>query len=163
MDPDFYLPGIKHYPEEANGQTLVAMQIESLEALDNVAAIAAVKGIDVLFIGPGDLCLWLGCPLNMAEPKLQAAQKLVSAAAAKHGIFWGRPTGTPEDMAQLINQGARFIAHGSDFDSIAFSVKNRYRTMFESALALCGMNSAEAKTDFERPRPTVIAATAKSY
>jgi 2-keto-3-deoxy-L-rhamnonate aldolase RhmA len=47
-----------------------------------------------------------------------AAQAAVAAAAAKHGIAWGRPSGTAEDIALLKKQGAQLIAHGSDFGAV---------------------------------------------
>lgn len=136
LDNNFYLAGTETYPADANRETLIAVQIETLEALENVEAIAAVKGVDVLFIGPGDLALRLGCPLNWAEPKMQAAQARIAAAAARHGIHWGRPSGNPDDMAAIMAQGARFIAHGSDFEAVAYSMQQRYRANFEKALGL---------------------------
>jgi 2-dehydro-3-deoxyglucarate aldolase/4-hydroxy-2-oxoheptanedioate aldolase len=47
-----------------------------------------------------------------------AAQATVATAAAKHGVAWGRPSGTAEDIAELTHQGARLIAHGSDFGAV---------------------------------------------
>lgn len=155
LDNDFYLNGIRSYVSDANQQTVIVAQIETPEALDNVEEIAAVKGIDVLFIGPSDLSLRLGCACDWAEPKMQAAQKSVAAAAARNGVHWGRPTGTAEDMAEMLRNGARFIAHGSDFDSIAYSMQSRYRLTFEKALSACGMNESK-----ETPPPLE---KAKSY
>jgi 4-hydroxy-2-oxoheptanedioate aldolase len=146
LDNDFFLQGTKVYPENANRQSVVVVQIETPEALENVGEIAAVKGIDVLFIGPGDLALRLGCPRNWEEPKMQDAQKRVADAAAENGIFWGRPSGTSEDMAWMIEEGARFLATGSDFESIAYSMQNRYRVNIEKAIAACGMNEIATET-----------------
>ena len=39
-------------------------------------------------------------------------------AAARHGVAWGRPSGTAEDIARMAQKGARLIAHGSDFGSL---------------------------------------------
>ena len=46
------------------------------------------------------------------------AQARVAAAAARHGIAWGRPSGSAEDIAAVSQQGARLIAHGSDFGAV---------------------------------------------
>ena len=94
------------------------MQIETPEALEAIDAIAATPGVDGLFIGPGDLSLRLGCPLDWKHPKMIAAQEAVAAAAARHGVAWGRPAGTAEDIARLAEKGGRLIAHGSDFGAI---------------------------------------------
>ena len=118
LDNNFYLDGTLTYPAAANAETFLIVQIETPEALANLDAIAGTPGIDGLFIGPGDLSLRLGCPLDWKNPKMIAAQATVAAAAAKHGIAWGRPSGTAEDIALLKKQGAQLIAHGSDFGAV---------------------------------------------
>lgn len=118
LDNDFYLQGTPGYPAAANAQTYLIVQIETPEALEQVDAIAATEGVDGLFIGPGDLSLRLGCPLDWANPKMIAAQQRVAEAAARHGKAWGRPSGTTEDIAALARQGAKLIAHGSDFGAV---------------------------------------------
>ena len=118
LDNNFYLDGTFTYPAAANADTFLIVQIETQEALANIDAIAGTPGIDGLFIGPGDLSLRLGCPLDWKNPKMVAAQTTVAAAAAKHGVAWGRPSGTAEDIAELTRQGARLIAHGSDFGAV---------------------------------------------
>lgn len=118
LDNNFYLDGTLTYPAAANADTFLIVQIETPEALANLDAIAGTPGIDGLFIGPGDLSLRLGCPLDWTNPKMVAAQAAVGAAAKKHGKAWGRPSGTAEDIAELVRQGAGLIAHGSDFGAV---------------------------------------------
>lgn len=118
LDNDFYLAGTTTYPASANAETFLMVQIETPEALANVEAIAATPGLDGLFIGPGDLSLRLGCPLDWKNPKMIAAEDAVAAAAARHHLAWGRPSGTAEDIAMLARKGARLIAHGSDFGAV---------------------------------------------
>ena len=135
IDNQFFLNGTEGYPEAANHETLIAVQIETVEALENVEEIAQVKGIDVLFIGPGDLSLRLECEFNWNEPQMKAAQERVAKAAQTAGIAWGRPSFAAEDIAELIRKGARFISRGSDLDAIAWSMTYRYKADFEKALA----------------------------
>ncbi|MEN9634927.1 MAG: 2-keto-3-deoxy-L-rhamnonate aldolase [Verrucomicrobiota bacterium] len=118
LDNQFYLDGTLTYPAAANAETFLMVQIETPEALANIDAIASTPGLDGLFIGPGDLSLRLGCPLDWKNPKMIAAQATVAAAAKRHGVAWGRPSGTSEDIAELAQQGAQLIAHGSDFGAI---------------------------------------------
>lgn len=118
LDNNFYLDGTESYPESANTETLLIVQIESPEALGNLDAIASTPGVDGLFIGPGDLALRLGCPIDWNDPAMIAAEDAVAAAAAKHGIAWGRPAGTPEQITRVAAKGGRLIAHGSDFGSV---------------------------------------------
>ena len=119
LDNQFYLNGTATYPGTANEQTLLVIQIETPEAVANIDRIAAVKGVDGLFIGPGDLALRLGCPLDWTNPKMLEIQAAVAAAAAKHGIAWGRPARNAEDIATISKLGAQLIAHGSDFGGVA--------------------------------------------
>ena len=118
LDNEFYLAGTAAYPAAADAETFLMVQIETPEAVANVDRIAATPGIDGLFNGPGDLSLRLGCPLDWKNPKMLEAQAAVAGAAARHGIAWGRPSGTAEDIALLTRQGARLIAHGSDFGAV---------------------------------------------
>ena len=114
LDSDFLLRGDAEYPERVNRQTFLVVQIETPEAVANVEEIAAVEGVDGLFIGPADLGLRLsyetGRPMSLAE-----ATELVATAAAKYGKAWGRPVTTVEQMQQLHAQGARLLAHGGEF------------------------------------------------
>ena len=118
LDNNFYLDGTTGYPAAANAETFLIVQIETPEAVAAVDAIAAVPGVDGLFIGPGDLSLRLGCPMDWSNPKMVAAEDAVAAAAARHGKAWGRPSGSTEDIAHLSKKGARLIAHGSDFGAV---------------------------------------------
>ncbi len=64
---------VPEHLQNATRRTLVVPQIEDREALPNIPAIAAVEGIDALFIGPADLSMSLGHPGNPAHPDVQAA------------------------------------------------------------------------------------------
>ncbi|WP_221031975.1 HpcH/HpaI aldolase family protein [Actomonas aquatica] len=133
LDNHFYLNGTTDYPAQANAQTLLIAQIETPEAVANVDAIAATPGIDGLFIGPGDLSLRLGCPLDWNEPAMIAAEDAVAAAAKQHGIAWGRPAGSAEQITAIAAKGAQLIAHGSDFGSVLVGLQQGGATL-QSAL-----------------------------
>ena len=107
-DPDAYIEG-------ANRETFIVAQIETREALDNLDEIAAVEGIDLLFVGPGDL----GTRLKFAEGlDLEEAIVLVAETAKKHGKAWGIPGSSPEAMARYHALGAQMLACGGDFSLI---------------------------------------------
>ena len=118
FDNQHSINGTHGYTDAANAETFLILQIETPEAVANVDAIARTKGVDGLFIGPADLSLRLGCPPEWTRPGMKKAQEAVAAAAAKHGIAWGRPTDTAGDIANLHRMGGRLVAHGSDFDAI---------------------------------------------
>jgi 2-keto-3-deoxy-L-rhamnonate aldolase RhmA len=74
----------RDFMAEQNRKTLTIAQIETAEAIENVDAIAAVEGIDVLLIGPNDLSISLGIPGEMMNEKLHAAIEKTALAAEKH-------------------------------------------------------------------------------
>lgn len=113
LDSDFYLGDAATYPERANRETFLVVQIETPEAVANVDEIAAVPGVDGMFIGPGDLGLRLRH--SKTSSTLDEAIDKVSAAAKRHGKAWGCPAGTPEQLKKMRERGAQILAHGSEF------------------------------------------------
>ena len=102
------------YIQQANQQTFLVIQIEEEAALDHVDEIAAVEGVDVLFLGPGDFSCLGGYPGEVMHPKVTDATKRIAAAAKRAGIHWGRPVFSAEDAQICLDMGARFMAHTSD-------------------------------------------------
>jgi 2-keto-3-deoxy-L-rhamnonate aldolase RhmA len=74
--------------------------------------------VDILFIGPGDMSLRLGCTPSVNDPVMMDVQKQIAAACQKHGKAWGRPVGTAADAKTLIDLGAQFIVHGAEFSAV---------------------------------------------
>lgn len=118
LDGDFYVNLPASYPQDANRETYLVVQIETPQALENVDAIAATPGVEVLFLGPGDMSLRLNCSPSVNDPEMMAAQKKVAAAAKKHGKAWGRPVGRPEDAKTIIDLGAQLVSYGGAFLAI---------------------------------------------
>ena len=116
LDTDYYLQGGPGYTDDANRETFMVAQIESPQAVDNVEAIAAVEGIDAIFIGPNDLGLRL--EHHDGSMTMEEATARVAAAAAANGKAWGRPAGTPEVMQELYDRVERLLAHGGEFLAI---------------------------------------------
>jgi 4-hydroxy-2-oxoheptanedioate aldolase len=87
------------YPARANAETIAIAQIETAAALGNLDSIAAVPGLDVLFIGAADLSTSLGHPLQYAHPDVLAALQSISAAARRHGIPLGMLVDSPDQLS----------------------------------------------------------------
>jgi 4-hydroxy-2-oxoheptanedioate aldolase len=115
LDADFMTHTKGTYLPFVNAETVIVLQIETPEAVDNAEAIASVPGVDVLFIGPGDLSLRLGCSPAVSDPQMLDAQKKVAKAAAMHGKAWGRPVSNKDEAQSLQKLGARFLVLGSEF------------------------------------------------
>lgn len=110
---DYGLSPMAEYMAHANRETFIVVQIEDREAVEHVDAIAAVDGIDVLFVGPADLSQSYGIPLQTNHPLMQEAVAKVAAAAARHGKWWGIPVGSAEQGQRYYDMGARFLACGA--------------------------------------------------
>ncbi|MFL5802729.1 MAG: HpcH/HpaI aldolase family protein [Roseiflexaceae bacterium] len=110
---DYGLAPMAEYMAHTNRETFVCVQIEDCEGVEDVDAIAATAGIDILFIGPADLSQSYGIPLQTQAPIMQDAVKRVAEAAAKHGKWWGIPVGSVEVAEQYYALGARFLACGA--------------------------------------------------
>lgn len=118
IDGDFGIEVWKEgttYFEDANRETFIVGQIETVEGLRNVDAIAAVEGIDVVFIGPADLTHRLETDPNV-NWTLDDAISRVSDAAERHGKAWGITAGTPEQVANYRGLGASLVPWGGDFN-----------------------------------------------
>jgi 4-hydroxy-2-oxoheptanedioate aldolase len=107
--------GSNFRPYMAGSAALVTIvQIESPAAVENVDAIAAVDGVDVLFVGPSDLSHSMGMLGNFEHPDFVAAIQRTAAAASSHGKHCGILLPTPKDFKKYYDFGYRFIASGSD-------------------------------------------------
>ena len=117
-----------------NEATLVVCMVETQEGLDNVDAIAAVEGVDVIHVGSNDLMTSLGKPGQYGTPTHIAALDKIFAAAKKHGKFAGvGGDRNVERQVEFIRKGARFLTTNSD---IAFMTAEATRVTGELRKAL---------------------------
>lgn len=122
QDAGFIWPG-DEFVDHSNRETFLVVQIETPEAVANADAIAAVEGVDIMFVGPGDL----GLRINRTDTTLTIAEayESVAAAAAKHGKAWGAPGISLDNMKEIRSKGAQLIAHGGDTIALLNMLKER--------------------------------------
>jgi 2-dehydro-3-deoxyglucarate aldolase/4-hydroxy-2-oxoheptanedioate aldolase len=105
---------VPNYLTRAASELCVIVQIETPTALSNLAAIAAVPGVDAIFIGPGDLSASMGHLGDMGNPAVQD----VLRSAAQQCRAAGKPVGivgpTPEQVGKYIEYGYTWVAIASD-------------------------------------------------
>jgi 2-keto-3-deoxy-L-rhamnonate aldolase RhmA len=111
---DYVMPAPAEYLAEANESIVVICQIESGRGVENSDAIAAVSGVDCLWIGHYDLSFSLGIPGQFSDPRFVAARKTVAEAAQRHGKLLGVQPGSAEMAADWIAAGFNVISWGSD-------------------------------------------------
>lgn len=99
---------------EANERTTFFCLIETAEGIDNIDAIAAIDGVDCLWIGHYDLSQSLGIPGQFDHPDFLAAVAKVVAAGKKHNRSLGRLVPRVEDGIRLFAQGFDFCCYSGD-------------------------------------------------
>lgn len=100
------------YRARMDRETVVMAQIEDRSAMANLAEIATTPDVDVLFVGPADLSLSLGCPMN--SPELEAAVDQVIAAARAAGKAAGLFVGATAQIGKWAEKGVSVFVVGSD-------------------------------------------------
>lgn len=116
--------------KHGNETTIVAAQIETHDALKNIDEICAVPGLDIAFIGPGDLAVDMGLakevgvPACWSDPRFAAAEKTIADTCAKHGViagYWNSdiPTKGALGFRFLVVDGDVASMHGTLTTSLA--------------------------------------------
>ena len=104
------------YPDTVNDQIFVAVQIESVQAVENVEAIMATPGVDGCWTGPADLALSMGVdPRKQGESDQHArALETIVQACKNTGKIPGIAAGSPEEGKRRAEQGFQYIVCGGD-------------------------------------------------
>ncbi len=115
------------YSDHANESILVAVMVETKQAVDRVAEIARVDGVDVIFIGPGDLSLSLGCEMGSKEHEAAIIEVLEQARDA--GTASGIACPTPEEALRRADQGFKLVHAGSEYGMIMSGIEHARETL----------------------------------
>lgn len=108
-----------HALETANERVLGIVQIETRSALSELSGIAAVPGVDVLFVGPRDLSHALGIPGRYDDREFRRGLEHVVTAASSAGIACGVLAGSPQAATTYIAEGFTLVGVGSDSSMLA--------------------------------------------
>jgi 4-hydroxy-2-oxoheptanedioate aldolase len=123
---------IPDYLAKANAELVLAVQVETAEGLANIADIAAVDGIDVIFIGPGDLSVSINAMGPAGKDRLDAAIETIAKTALTAGKTVGIFRPSPDDIGTWSKAGISFFLLASD-------------TMFLGASLATGVAEARAR------------------
>ncbi len=115
FDPGYY--------DSAFENLVVAVQVESAGAIDNIPAIAAVEGVDVVFIGPRDLSATLGKLNRFDDPEVRGQIDRAAAAILKSGKLLGSTAISGKVAKEMTGRGFRFIVGGSDVGLLGQGVR----------------------------------------
>lgn len=113
-----------------NETTLLVIMLETPQAIDNVEEIAAVPGIDVLLIGTNDLCMEMGIPGQVDDPRIAEIYQRVIAACRANGLYAGLGgVYEPNLMQRYIALGMQFVLVGSDLSLLMAAARERVQRL----------------------------------
>jgi 2-keto-3-deoxy-L-rhamnonate aldolase RhmA len=115
----FRWPAPGGYYDFADKNIVVVTNIEEVSAVENIDAIAATPGIDVLFIGVSDLSFSLGLRGRQEEPALNEAIQTIVQAAKRHGKAVGRPLVNTSQYDEFLEQGFTFFQAQTELNLLA--------------------------------------------
>src|SRR5437763_6253550 len=116
--------GLLGYAGAANDNVICALQVETADCIKNIDAIAAVKGVDMLFLGQDDLCMSMGLyekykfPDMYTSPELNDATSKLVAAAKKNNIILGVFLFGTSRVGEFLEKGFPFQSVGNDLHHI---------------------------------------------
>jgi 4-hydroxy-2-oxoheptanedioate aldolase len=116
--------GLLGYAGAANDNVVVALQVETADCIKNIDEIAAVKGVDILFLGQNDLCMSMGLfekykvPDMYTSPELHDATTRLVNAARKNGIILGVFLFGTARVGEFLEKGFPFVSVGNDLHHI---------------------------------------------
>ena len=110
-----------------HARTLVIAMIETARGLQNVETIAAVAGVDVLWLGHFDLTNFLAIPGNFSHPRYREAVKRIVAAAERNGKAAGYMAADEALGREYLGHGFRMIATGTDQGMLQAAIERNFR------------------------------------
>ena len=116
--------GLLGYAGAWNDNAICALQVETADCIKNIEEIAAVPGVDILFLGQNDLCMSMGLyekykfPDMYTSPELGAATSALIAAAKKNNVILGLFLFGTARVGEFLEKDFRFISIGNDLHHV---------------------------------------------
>ncbi len=110
------------YMQQVNEAMLTIVQIETLEAVEQVDEIAAMPGVDVLYLGPGDLSIALGVPGQVDHPLILEAAERIVAACRMHGKIAGSHFVSTSMLEKVYARGMQMGGFGAAVRMLQFGI-----------------------------------------
>lgn len=108
---------------DANADHFTAIQIETARAVDEADRIAAIDGVDLLFVGPADLSQALGVVGQLDHERVWSAIERVAAACRNHGKAWGIVPPGAAAAQRCVELGCRMLTYGSDVMALRLGIQ----------------------------------------
>jgi 4-hydroxy-2-oxoheptanedioate aldolase len=120
--------GLLGYAGNWNNEGIVALQVETASCIENIAEIAAIPGVDILFLGQNDLCMSMGLynkyefPHMYTSPELDAATKKLIDHAHKNKVILGLFLFGTARVGEFLDKGFTFFSLGNDLHHLLTQV-----------------------------------------
>jgi 2-dehydro-3-deoxyglucarate aldolase/4-hydroxy-2-oxoheptanedioate aldolase len=121
------------YFRQANESTVIGIQIENVEAVDEIESISNVRDVDFLFVGPADLSQSLGIPGEWDHPRLWQSIERVAETAGGRGLPWAILPPNPAYARRAVKMGCRILSVGLDVWAVQRGLAS-FRAEFEDVL-----------------------------
>ena len=135
-DGRYGLTPMADYAREANARTFVGIQIETAGAIAQVAEIARVPDVDLLFVGPADISQVMGVPGDWDNPNCLDAIEGIARACSEAGKPWGIVPRGPEYAERMRSWGCQMFVLAFDIHAMHAGIratKERYGSFFDVA------------------------------
>ena len=121
-----YGSAFESYRQWLNQESVIIVQVEHIEAVDNLEAILAVEGVDGFIIGPYDLSGSLGVPGQFDQPTMKKAMKKIRSIGIAAGKAFGIHVIEPnlEELRQRVDEGYNFVAFSLDIRMLDRTCRN---------------------------------------
>ncbi len=132
--------GLLGYVGKANENIIVALQVETADCIKNIDEIAAVPGVDILFLGQNDLCMSMGLyekyefPHMYTSPELMEATNKLVAAAKKNNVILGLFLFGTARVPEFLEKDFSLISVGNDLHHILTQAGGYIKDMEETSV-----------------------------
>jgi 4-hydroxy-2-oxoheptanedioate aldolase len=125
----FYAPprwnlSMREYPDRIDDEVLAIGAVEHIDAVKTIHDIVATPGLDLVFIGPGDLATSMGLKGRVDHPDVQAAMKTLEEAIRPSPVALGGVATTPEQIAAMRSRGYKALAVGFDWSLLQRGIQS---------------------------------------
>src|ERR1700758_4067346 len=134
-----YKGGLLGYAGGWNNEGIVALQVETASCIENIAEIAAVPGVDILFLGQNDLCMSMGLynkyefPHMYTSPELDAATKKLIEYGRKNNVILGLFLFGTSRVGEFLEKGFTIISIGNDLHHVLTQAGSYVKDMENSS------------------------------
>lgn len=120
------------YVRESDDTVLAGVLVETASAVEQIDEILAVPGIDFVFLGPGDLSVSMGYPMETSHPEVQAALTRVREACAEADVPVGGMAGDVDSLVSEVEAGTQIIRVGDDVPAVRETIRDRLTAVREA-------------------------------